>query len=398
MDLQLSQKQYTTFSYTSDTLSLEYLLKQGQRYVQQGYYAEAATLLSLVRAHLTPDTSTQIRLGHLLDTFLQEYVNYRYSQQALQDAGVRFAEAQKEQQEHTLVLSSMVATLLDISGVDEAVGEDMTQADVGLVMSSASDEDRRDELFIVCFGQFVVKVSGKPVVLCASRNGQAILRYLAAQPGHSAKSDTLLALFWPDEEPEVAQRKLHIAISALRRSLVNNASVAKQQNYILYKDHIYTLNPTVALRTDVDEFLNCFHQGKQEGQDEQQRVIYYKRACQLYTGPFLSEDMYADWSFLQRERLSQVYMSMCNVLANYYLQHKQYEDAARWATAILQENRCDEVAHRQLIQIYSIQGRRSEAYHQYQRCEQILREELGVNLLPETIHIFQHYFKDGFLQ
>ena len=66
-----------------------------------------------------------------------------------------------------------------------------------------------------------------------------------------------------------------------------------------------------------------------------------------------------------------------------------FEEAAKWAIAILKVNRCDEEAHRLLIQIYGSQGRRLEAFQQYQRCEHLLREELGVAPFPETTRIFQ---------
>ncbi len=39
-------------------------------------------------------------------------------------------------------------------------------------------------------------------MLCSNRAGQAILRYLVTRSGHSATSDTLKVLFWPEEEPE----------------------------------------------------------------------------------------------------------------------------------------------------------------------------------------------------
>ena len=118
-------------------------------------------------------------------------------------------------------------------------------------------------------------------------------------------------------------------------------------------------------------------------------VAYYESACDLYTGPFLSEDLYADWSSIQRKQLSQIYLTMCNALAEYYLEAGSYEHAMRWIGAILKENRCDEVAHRQLIRAYAAQGRRSEALRQYQLCARILAEELGVQPMPETISLFQ---------
>ena len=121
-------------------------------------------------------------------------------------------------------------------------------------------------------------------------------------------------------------------------------------------------------------------------------MALYEKACRFYTGPFLPEEMYADWSFFQREELTRIYLTMCRVLADYYLKIERYEDAEKWAIAILKENRCNESAHRQLMQIYAAQGRRSEALQQYQRCTLVLREALGVEPSPETILVFRALF------
>jgi LuxR family maltose regulon positive regulatory protein len=106
-------------------------------------------------------------------------------------------------------------------------------------------------------------------------------------------------------------------------------------------------------------------------------------------GPFLVEDMYADWSLIRREQLSQTYLTMCCALADHFLSIGRYEDAVKWANTILSENQFDEVAYRQLMLAYAAQGRRNEALRQYQRCEQVLRNELGVSPMPETKHVFQ---------
>jgi DNA-binding SARP family transcriptional activator len=79
---------------------------------------------------------------------------------------------------------------------------------------------------------------------------------------------------------------------------------------------------------------------------------------------------------------------MCRFLADHYLQARSYEEAAKWTLQALKEDRCDEESHRRLIQVYIAQGRRSEALQQYHRCERILREELGVQPLPETTRVF----------
>jgi len=84
-----------------------------------------------------------------------------------------------------------------------------------------------------------------------------------------------------------------------------------------------------------------------------------------------------------------MYITMCRELADHYLHIGRYEDATKWSHTVLKENRCDETAHRQLMQAYAAQGYRSEALQQYHSCERILHEELGVSPLPETTCLLQ---------
>ena len=239
-------------------------------------------------------------------------------------------------------------------------------------------------LSITCFGRFEVKCAGKPIMLCPSRSGQGILRYLVAKAEHSATSDTLQSLCWPEDETEVAQRKLHNAVSALRRSLNESVPLEAGEEYIVCKNHVYSLIPTTFC-TDVDAFLHYHQLGLR---NTEERVASYEKACWLYKGSFLPEDRYADWSFLQREQFSRIYLTMCKVLSTHYLKVQQYEYAEQYAMAMLKEDRGDEVAHRHLMQTYAAQGCRSEVRQQYQLCERILREEFGVQPLPETQALF----------
>lgn len=386
----------------AEGVSLRSLLERGLNYLQRGCYAEGAAVLALVREHMSLEL---IHLSDTFDTFLNGYAAYQRLQQAFQEASTRFAEAYAEQQ--TLVATFTTALPGLIRGIDVAsdfsstfqhgdkspvpIMHGLSPQDCGnfpslLMPPSTEDNTYFAGLSITCFGRFEVKRLGKPVVLCSNRKGQVILRYLVSKAGHSATSDTLQDMLWPDDEPEAARHKLYIAISALRRSLREGIRNELGSNYILYKQQVYSLNPVVKIRTDVDEFLYYYQIGQKKSQE---RVTCYEKACSLYTGPFLPEDMYTDWSFLQREQLNQIDFAMCRTLTEHYLKARCYEDAAKWSTAILKENPCDETAHRHLIQIYTAQGYRAEALQHYHRCERILREELGVQPLSETVQAFQ---------
>ena len=395
-----------TLTVQSEAPSLDFLLERGMYCTRQGYYAEGLSYFALAREQLSQD---QLHFVAILDALIRSSSGYLQAQQALLQASKHLLELNVEQQNQLANLEKLWPVLKE--AMDEVPqlhvsarqpenssmrqppqfqqpsqnARDFEQPSLS-PDSPPEGGDLLPALDFTCFDRFEARRLGRPIALCSNRNGQAILRYLVAQPGHSATADTLMAMLWPEDEQEVAQSKLHIAISALRRSLNEGYTCEPGCGHILCKNRVYRLNPAVVIRTDVDEFLQCHQVGRRANED---RASLYERACRLYRGPFLPEDMYADWSFLQREQLSQTYLTMCKALTDYHFNNGDYEDAAQWAIGILKENRCDEVAHRQLIQIYAAQGLRSEALQQYQRCVRVLREDLSVQPLPETVLVFQ---------
>jgi len=387
--------------------SLEYFIQHGIDALKRECYTESAFFLSLARTYISPDRPN---ITDIIDTFLQEYEHLQCAQHALQEGSTLFSKAYSDIQLLAEVLQremvKFAEALQDISSTmptrsqQEAYWQESlfpsilpssTQTPQTTTSLSYSAEQREnvgapDGLFITCFGQFVVKRHGKALTSCSNRNGQGILRYLSAQPGYSATSDLLQELFWPGEEACIAKRKLHIAISSLRQSLNKGVEKNEYCQYILYKHSVYSLNADIPIQTDLSVFLQHYQAGQQNGE---KRAAHFEHACSLYTGPFLLEDLYADWSFLRREQLCQMYVTMCKALAEHYLQMRKYDEATKWARAILQENRCDETAHQCLIRIYLLQGRRSDALRQYQYCEHILLEELGLSPLPETTSLLR---------
>jgi DNA-binding SARP family transcriptional activator len=412
-----------TLVVASETSSPGRLLESGLLCVQQGRYTEGLVFFALASERLSPD---QAHLAAVLDAYIRSHKTYLKAQEELLQASKRFARADVEQQVQIAALENLLSILpeetnkippnvngplqnargnrllhvLRPSSEDFNTNQLSTQlpqraaennrGNQSLPPSSHEDNTPLPALYITCFGRFEVKRLGTSVVLCSNRHGQTILRYLVAQSEHGATRDTLMALLWPEDEPEVAQPRLHTAICTLRRSLNAGYTSEPGGGYIVCKNRMYCLNSAIPIQTDVDQFVHYYQAGRQTNGE---RVALYEEACRLYSGPFLLEDKYADWSFLQREHLSRVYIEMCRTLIDHYLKVKNYEDAERWATALLKENRCDEAAHRQLIQVYAAQGRRSEALQQYQRCERILHDELAVHPLPETVHLYQMMLK-----
>lgn len=403
----------------SEAFSFTSLLERGIDCIRQGSYVEGAGFFVFARQQLTPD---QAHFAVVIDAFLQSQASYWLAQQSLHLANKHVVKADIELGTRLLALEKLFLSLREKTNTAVQVHE---TAPSGLIEDDQSQQlpllppqlidvdsnrsynsngkptplpqsllkgsDTLAGLNITCFGHFEVKRLDRPIVLCHSRSGQALLRFLVAQAGYRASVDRLMDALWAKDAPEKARRKLQIAVSAARCSLNSGYSCDPGEGYIIYKDQFYQFNPAVTIRTDVDEFMSLWKAGRRASGSES--VVLYEKACSLCSGPFLIEDTYADWSSARREQLKQIYVTMCRALADYYLEGRQYEDAAKWTNAILGEDRCDEMAHQRLIHIYTAQGRRSEAFQQYYRCERILSEELGISPMPETmnaLHMIQN--------
>lgn len=310
---------------------------------------------------------------------------YRQALEALLETSRQFAAVTVERAAYTADLESLTSVLAgrlqETVSTVEPYATTPAVADARESTPLASHADL-PPLSITCFGRFTVRRLGNTVDLCSSRNGQAILRYLVAQPRHQATMDVLVETFWLDDAPDVARHKLHCAFSALRRSLNEGYVCDRGGGYVLCENGVYSLNPAVTIDLDVDRFLSSFRAGERAAGEP--AIAHFETACRLVTGPFLPEDLYADWSQIQREQLTRRYMTACSALASHHFDAGRFDEAVAWATRLLEEDRCHEEAYRQIIRAHVGAGRRAEALRQYQRCERVLAEELGVQPMPET--------------
>src|SRR5579872_4190333 len=408
--LPLEKNRQGIVSNNDDTLpaSCHALLVQALECLRSERYMDGIALLRRGREYLQ---SERKEVAPLIDAIVEGYAEYVQAQEKLLAASRYFARIDSEQQTRLVPLEGF---LLQQGGLDNTGKSTASRHETHLspihdpparqqgmqeivqleayraVNSSLSQHSTQNDglppLHFTCFGRFQVVRGSEPLTLCQNRAGQAILRYLVVQKNHRAISDALMETFWPDDEPEVARRKLQVGVSALRRSLNQGYNCDPGGGYILFKEQCYQLNPLVAITSDRDEFLALYEQGQRSG--GKKALMYYAQACLLYTQPCFIEDIYADWSCSYREECTLAHSAMCTLLAEDALTLENFDQAIAWAKAVLAENRCDETAYRLLMKANAAQGRRSEAIRQYHRCEQVLREELAITPMSETIQLF----------
>ena len=143
---------------------------------------------------------------------------------------------------------------------------------------------------------------------------------------------------------------------------------------------------------DFVEFERYVLQGQRLEQEgaTQEALKFYGRAEGLYQGDFFAEDLYEDWTHVQREQLRSQYLQIIDRLSAHYFSSGEYVAAVALCQKALKTDPCYEAAHCCLMQSYLAQGQRYLAVRQYQTCVQALEEELGVSPSENTTRLFNH--------
>ena len=245
------------------------------------------------------------------------------------------------------------------------------------------------------FGHFEMRCDEELITLGRSGKALSILKYLLANRSRPVSQDHMMGWLWPESNLKRARWSLNSAIHTLRKLIAECPSSAPL-NYILLEEGYYRLCSEVRVITDVDQFDCHYEEGRRlqkEGRAEE-AAAEYERAIDLYRGEYLEEDLYEDWTMVERERLSNAYMDMLGRLAEHYMQADQPHEAIRACYRILEKDRCHEESHRLLMRCYARLGLWERAQRQYHLCERILSQEYGMALSPGTQALYESLLGD----
>ena len=78
-----------------------------------------------------------------------------------------------------------------------------------------------------------------------------------------------------------------------------------------------------------------------------------------------------------------------SVLADACLRSGYAREAAKWAEELIALSPFREAGYRRLMEARVLAGDRAEALHVFERCRQLLAEELGAYPSPETESIYR---------
>src|SRR6185369_7199513 len=85
-----------------------------------------------------------------------------------------------------------------------------------------------------------------------TRRGRDILCFIASRRHRRASKDTIVDTFWGEADFAAVEKNFHPTISHIRKAL--NSNQLLKQNFIVYRDGDYLLNPEHSYSVDVEEF------------------------------------------------------------------------------------------------------------------------------------------------
>src|SRR5438132_1288998 len=227
-------------------------------------------------------------------------------------------------------------------------------------------------------GLDVVSPSGQQLML-PSRKAQALLAYLAFQPGQFHLRDGLAALLWGDASDARARHSLRQALTDLRRAMTPTAP-----EILLERVEGVALNPA-AVEVDVARFVRLADEATPPS---------LEAATELYRGNLLlgirvEQPAFEEWLTAQRERLKELALAALARLLAHQSKAGSVEPAIQTAVKLLALDPTQEAVHRVLMRLYARQGRRGAALRQYQTCVAILERELGLEPEAETRQLYR---------
>lgn len=244
-------------------------------------------------------------------------------------------------------------------------------------------------LKIYLLGAPLIELDGKSADF-DTRKAIALLAYLAVT-GESHTRDSLSTLLWPELDQSRARAALRRTLSALK-SAVGSEPLEIERDMVGF-------NPLEDVWLDVKDFLDYLEVVQTHGHSSEEVcsrcLAPLSAAAELYRDDFLSgftlrdSPSFDDWQFFQTDEFRRKLAFALEKLVLGYAAQEEFETAIEYAHRWLALDQLQEIAHRQLMQLYVRSGRRNLALRQYRECVRILSQELGVSPLAETVQLYE---------
>jgi DNA-binding SARP family transcriptional activator/TolB-like protein/Tfp pilus assembly protein PilF len=224
---------------------------------------------------------------------------------------------------------------------------------------------------LAVLGPFALRIDGCEIT-GMPRKAQALIAFLALQPGRRMPREIVADLLWSQSGSEQARHSLRQMLLVLRKTPAGSL-VGSNPDALWIEPAALTVDAVLleAGLTVADEAA-------------------LSHCAALYRGALLEgfppvSPGFDEWLLPERARLAGAAAQTLWRLAAVQIAASGFDAAAETAARLVAMEALDEAAHRLLIDCLARAGRRAEALQQFEACASLLRAELDVTPDSETV-------------
>jgi DNA-binding SARP family transcriptional activator/Tfp pilus assembly protein PilF len=221
-----------------------------------------------------------------------------------------------------------------------------------------------------------------------TRRARDILCFIASRSHHRTPKDTIIDTFWREIDLKSVEKNFHPTMSHIRKALNSNQPL--KQNFLVYRDGDYQLNPEFSYRIDTEEFDRLIGDGEtaRRERDFDRCIACYEGAVAVYRGEFM-QGSYEDWVDEQRSYYREQYLRMLEALAGVAEKKADWPRSMDLAQKILHEDPFREDIHCMVMRSHAAMGNRVAVKEQYETLRGLLQQELGVEPAMQTQKVYR---------
>ena len=251
-----------------------------------------------------------------------------------------------------------------------------------------------EKLYIKTLGGFSITYGQNTISDSDNRSKKIwiLLEYLVTFHTKEIPQSTLVELFWVNDsissDPE----------NALKTSLHRARSILASLNYpreklILHKRNTFKWNTEVPYEIDSETFEFSYRQASSMEKTEEERLVHYKKAFDLYDGDYLPKAKNEDWVHPITVYYHSLYIKLIHdyfaLLESMELHEQLYQCSKK---SILIEPYDELIYYYNIVSMYRL-GKSIEAIKQYNDILRLFYDNFGINPSPKLTGLYKEITK-----
>jgi DNA-binding SARP family transcriptional activator len=221
-----------------------------------------------------------------------------------------------------------------------------------------------------------------------TRRGAELLAFLVLEAGRSFDRGRLAEQFWGHLPETRARRALNTEFWRMTQSL-RDVGVDTDDRFPRSVNGLgYHAQADCVVDVDIMRAAMAVVRTTSPAEANAEAIATVEAGVTAYRGDLL-ETVYSDWCLLWRENLRAQQFEALDFLREAAMARQDWSSGLRFGRALLALDPLQEHVHRAVMRCHFHNGDRPLAMRQYAVCEQVLREELGVEPMDETRRIQQ---------